>query len=131
MKDPVISDSSKYMNAPDFTLLKVRAWGAASYIRKALLNRAEVIVMCEDRVAKPRSLSHGAEYRSDSLLAAIWPFSLLAPHDVVYHEYRDATKEYVTTFEKYKKREIAFAIDKFLEGLPEDAEITINVFRED
>lgn len=131
MNDPVISDSSKYMNASNFSLLKVRAWGAIPYIEKALLNRADVIVMCEDRIDKPRSLSHGAENRSDSALAHIWPFSLLAAHDVVYHEYKDATKEYVATVQKYRKGEIPVAIDKFLEGLPDDAEITINVFRED
>ena len=130
MKDPVISDSSKYMKSPGFSLLKVRVWGASPYIKNALLKRADVIVLCEDKAIKPRSLSHGPEHRSDSPLAAIWPFSVLAAHDVVYREYRDAAKDYVSSVQKYRKGEIMIAVDRFLEGLPEEAEVSINVCQE-
>jgi hypothetical protein len=123
-------ESAVIFDNPKFGLLKVRAWGAAPYIRSALLQRADIHVSFEGPVPAPRTLSHGAEHRPASPLTAIWPLSILAAHDVVYLEYRDAAKDYVTTVQKYPKGQIMLAVGRFLEGLPDDSEISINVWRD-
>ena len=124
MENPVIFEN------PKFGLLKVRAWGAAPYIKRALLQRADIHVSFEGPTPKPRTLSHGAEHRPASPLAAIWPLSILAAHDVVYLEYKDEAKDRITTVQKYPKGQIMTAVGRFLEGLPEDSEISINVWRD-
>lgn len=62
-----------------------------------------------------------------SPMAGIWPLSIFAAHDVVYHEYKDKSLVYVTACTEYPKWKIGVAVERFLDGLPQDAEICISV----
>jgi hypothetical protein len=121
MKNPIVYDGSS------FGLIKVRAWEAAPFMKRALRKRADVHISYDDSAAAARTLRHGPEHRPMSPLTAIWPLSIFAAHDVVYHEYKDKTMVYVTACSEYSKGQIGIAVARFLHGLPDDVEISISV----
>jgi len=121
MKSPIISSS------PKFGMVAVHAWGAAPYIKNALRLRAEILVSCSAADIAPRTLMHGRVHRPESPWAGLWPLSIFAAHDVDYREYADDKMTRCTAGALYSKSQLDVAVARFLEGLPDDARVTINV----
>ena len=101
----------------------VRAWGAASFIKQALLLDAEIGITHVMPNGQTRMLTHGAFLRSTAQLP--WPLSMIQPHGVNY--VLIDTHHNVNDSQEFNKSQIDDAISYFLSGLEPNAEVSISV----
>lgn len=101
----------------------VAAWGAASFIKQALLLDADIAVVNTSKNNVVRMLSHGAEGRALTQLP--WPLSLVQPHNVSYSI--TAADGRNLPGEEFEKSRIDEAIRRFLSEIGSDAEVSIAV----
>lgn len=116
MADPVIRKLGT-----GFTI--VYAWGAAPFIKQALLLDADIAVINTSKNNVVRMLSHGAEGRA--LTSMPWPLSLVQPHNVSYET--TSADGRLLAGEEYEKSRIDEAIRRFLSEIGSDDEVSIAV----
>lgn len=101
----------------------VSAWGAAPFIKQALLLDADIAVINTSKNNVVRMLSHGAEGRA--LTSMPWPLSLVQPHNVSYTT-TTADGRHLPG-EDYERSRIDEAIRRFLSEIGSDDEVSIAV----
>jgi hypothetical protein len=101
----------------------VAAWGAAPFIKQALLLDADIAVVNTSKSNVVRMLSHGAEGRA--LTSLPWPLSLVQPHTISFST-TTADGRYLPD-DEYEKSRIDEAIRRFLSEIGSDDEVSIAV----
>jgi hypothetical protein len=104
-------------------IIFVYVWGAAPYIRRALLTDGEVVVSNTVDDGDTRMLAHGVANRARVRLP--WPLSAAQPHDIDY-TVTNSTGTIVRS-KTYKRAQVDAAIAEMLAGLGRSDEIMINV----
>ncbi len=106
--------------------LQVRAWGAGPYIKSTLLIRGSVSVSYENTEGVTKSLIHYRALRPSH--NAIWPLSLVQAHEVSFIiEHKTDNIRKIVEQRYYKRYLIDKAISHLLSGIPDDAEIIIDI----
>ena len=101
----------------------VSAWGAAPFIKQALLLDADIAVSSTSKNNVVRMLSHGVDGRA--LTSMPWPLSLVQPHNVSYAIITADGRN--LPGEHYEKSRIDDAIRRFLSEIDSYDEVSISV----
>ena len=105
---------------------QVKAWGVAPYIKQALKKRASVSVFCSDKEGNDRMMLHHVGFRPR--VRVLWPLSLLEAHDVSVSIYEGSSTDSSSSKQAlFNRWQTNSAIAAFLEGVDEDAVVTIRV----
>ena len=103
--------------------VNVYVWGAAPYIKKALLRDAEVGVTHESENGETRLLLHSSALRAATTLP--WPLSKMQPHNIDL-TVSDRNRQIIQS-KTYSRSDIDNAITEFLGGLSSTDTVSINV----